>query len=204
MSSPDNADADQLEERALELAIEETYKESGRWFRLSIRIGSIILIMGSGTVKPEGCFRDAACELGECPKVGIIQHKSDVMQVMNHYFENGIAHFTQRINESISLECSNGEVAPFVGHNVFLRWNSIAAGFALSLMNYLLFGWSAEVDGYYLHLFEVWLACMAVFPILGNLGFMLLEYRLGQMRTSDLVVEFRDLISSRYSIFELT
>jgi len=56
----------------------------------------------------------------------------------------------------------------------------IAAGFYLSLMNYLLLGWSATVDGYYLHSFEVWLACMAVFPVLGNLGFTLLEYRLGQ------------------------
>ncbi|KAI0683648.1 hypothetical protein BC835DRAFT_1295490, partial [Cytidiella melzeri] len=45
---------------------------------------------------------------------------SDVMQVANHYFENGIAHFTRRINKSISLGCSNGEVAPFVGHNAFL------------------------------------------------------------------------------------
>ncbi|KAI0687193.1 hypothetical protein BC835DRAFT_1239320, partial [Cytidiella melzeri] len=45
---------------------------------------------------------------------------SDVMQVATHYFENGIAHFTRRFNKSISLGCSNGEVAPFVGHNAFL------------------------------------------------------------------------------------
>jgi Glycosyl transferase family group 2 len=47
------------------------------------------------------------------------------MQVANHYFENGITHFTQRINKCISLGCANGEVAPFVGHNAFLRWSAM-------------------------------------------------------------------------------
>lgn len=58
----------------------------------------------------------------------------DVMQVAHHWFENGIAHFTRRINKCITmgmsmlpslhhltvpppLACANGEVAPFVGHN---------------------------------------------------------------------------------------
>jgi len=49
----------------------------------------------------------------------------DVMQVANHYFENGIAHFTRRINKCISLGCANGEIAPFVGHNAFLRWSAL-------------------------------------------------------------------------------
>ena len=39
------------------------------------------------------------------------------MQVAHHFFENGIAYFTQRINQCISIVCSNGDVAPFVGHN---------------------------------------------------------------------------------------
>jgi hypothetical protein len=47
------------------------------------------------------------------------------MQVANHYFENGITHFTRRINKCISLGCANGEVAPFVGHNAFLRWSAV-------------------------------------------------------------------------------
>ena len=55
---------------------------------------------------------------------------SDVMQVAHHFFENAIAHFTRRINKCISLGCANGEVAPFVGHNSFLRWSAIQdAGF---------------------------------------------------------------------------
>jgi cellulose synthase/poly-beta-1,6-N-acetylglucosamine synthase-like glycosyltransferase len=83
--------------------------------------------------------------MGESPDLAIIQHESgevtpdfisnllhayasrhlDVMQVANHYFENGIAHFTRRINKCISYGCANGEVAPFVGHNAFLRWSAV-------------------------------------------------------------------------------
>ena len=55
----------------------------------------------------------------------------------------------------------------------------IAAGFALSISNYFILGLALSVDNYYLHSFEVWLACTVVFPILGNIGFTLLEYRLG-------------------------
>lgn len=122
---------DNIEDKALQLAIEETYEESGRRWRpwacngKSLRIGELILIVDSDTVVPEDCLRDAARELAESPEVGIIQHESDVMQVANHYFENGIAHFTRRINKCISLGCANGEVAPFVGHNAFLRWSAL-------------------------------------------------------------------------------
>lgn len=65
------------------------------------------------------------------------------MQVAHHYFENGIAYFTRRINRCISMceffflleifgrlmscekACANGEVAPFMGHNAFLRWRAL-------------------------------------------------------------------------------
>lgn len=47
------------------------------------------------------------------------------MQVVGHFFENGITSFTTRINSAISFCCANGEVAPFVGHNAFLRWQAI-------------------------------------------------------------------------------
>ena len=124
-------DDDKIEDKALELAIEETFQESGQRWRpwaangKSMRIGEVILIVDSDTIVPEDCFRDAARELAECPEVAIIQHESDVMQVAHHYFENGIAHFTRRINKCISLGCANGEVAPFVGHNAFLRWSAL-------------------------------------------------------------------------------
>jgi hypothetical protein len=91
----------------------------------ALRLGEIILIVDSDTIVPEDCFRDAAREMAESPEVAIIQHESDVMQVDWQYFENGIAHFTRRINKCISLACANGEVAAFVGHNAFLRWSAL-------------------------------------------------------------------------------
>ncbi|OCH85863.1 hypothetical protein OBBRIDRAFT_739097 [Obba rivulosa] len=300
---PDEESDECVEDRAMNLAIEEMYQESGGRWRpwacngKSLRMGDIILLVDSDTIVPEDCFRDAARELAECPNVAIIQHESDVMQVAHHYFENGIAHFTRRINKCISLGCANGEIAPFVGHNAFLRWSALqdaafidpadgkskiwsesnvsedfdmalrlqlsgyiirwatyseggfkegvsltcddelnrwqkysygcnelifnplvswwrmgpitkqlrvfiwsdapvhykismmsymfsyyglAASAGLSLMNYLLIGWAVTIDGFYEHSFEIWLACTVVFPGLGNLGFTLLEYRLGQ------------------------
>ncbi|KAH9896081.1 glycosyl transferase family group 2-domain-containing protein [Cubamyces lactineus] len=301
-----------LEDRALKLAIEETFEESGKRWRpwaangKSLRMGEIILIVDSDTIVPEDCLRDAARELAESPEVAIIQHESDVMQVAHHYFENGIAHFTRRINKCISMGCANGEVAPFVGHNAFLRWSALqdaafidpadgkkkiwsetnvsedfdmalrlqlshyiirwaaysdggfkegvsltcddelnrwqkysygcnelifnplvqwwrlgpinkqlrtfiwsnapvhykismmsymfsyyglAGSAILSLLNYLLLGWDLKVDGFYEHSFEIWLACTVVFPGAGNLGFTLLEYRLGQRHLLDAFIE---------------
>ncbi|KAK7696513.1 hypothetical protein QCA50_001171 [Cerrena zonata] len=295
-------DEEDVEEKAMQMAIDEIYEESGRRWKpwacnaKSLRIGEIILIIDADTLVPEDCFRDAARELAECPDVAIIQHESDVMQVAHHYFENGIAHFTRRINRAISLGCANGEIAPFVGHNAFLRWSAlqeaafidpddnvkkiwsesnvsedfdmalrlqlqgyiirwatysdggfkegvsltcddelnrwqkyaygcselifqpliewwrlgpitkqlrifvwsdapihykismmsymfsyygIAIGMVLSLSNYLMLGWGYEVDGFYLKSFEIWLACVVVFPCAGNVGYILLEYRLG-------------------------
>ncbi|KAF8066798.1 glycosyl transferase family group 2-domain-containing protein [Lyophyllum atratum] len=120
-----------LEDQALALAVEETWEETGGRHRpwaangRAARIGEIVLLVDSDTVVPEDCLRDAAREMRECPTVAIIQHESDVMQVAHHYFENGIAYFTRRINRCISMACANGEVAPFVGHNAFLRWRAL-------------------------------------------------------------------------------
>ncbi|KAN0111211.1 Glycosyl transferase family group 2 domain containing protein [Russula decolorans] len=303
-ASSDDGGGEDIEEQALRLAVEEIYEESGGRFKpwahnaKALRMGEVILIVDSDTIVPEDCFRDAARELAECPEVAIIQHDSDVMQVAHHYFENGIAHFTRRINKCISMACANGEVAPFVGHNAFLRWSALqdaafndpgdndrkkiwsetnvsedfdmalrlqlkgyiirwatyseggfkegvsltcddelnrwqkysygcnelifnplvrwwrlgpinkqlriflwsdapvhykvsmmsymfsyyglAAAALLSLLNYLILGLSYNVDGFYMHSFEIWLACTVVFPGAGNLGYTLLEYRLGQ------------------------
>jgi cellulose synthase/poly-beta-1,6-N-acetylglucosamine synthase-like glycosyltransferase len=288
-----------LEDRALSMAVEEVAQKIGHRpiaaNPRSMRIGEIILIIDADTIVPEDCFRDAARELAECPEVAIIQHESDVMQVAHHFFENGIAHFTRRINRCISMGTANGEVAPFVGHNAFLRWSAlqdaafidvdgitkiwsesnvsedfdmalrlqlqgyiirwatyseggfkegvsltvadelnrwqkyaygcnelifnpfkdwwrlgpinkqlrtfiwsdapvhykismssymfsyygIAASTILSILNYFILGFALEIDGFYLHSFEIWLACMIVFPCAGNVGFTVLEYRLG-------------------------
>ena len=129
----DREEQRRFEERALAMAIEETVAETGGdceynpWASnaKSIRMGEIVLLVDSDTIVPEDCLRDAARELAECPEVAIIQHESDAMQVSHNYFENGIAHFSRRVNRCISMACANGEVAPFVGHNAFLRWSAI-------------------------------------------------------------------------------
>lgn len=120
-----------LEDLALRAAMDEVYAESGNRFQpwgaggRALRVGEIILIVDSDTIVPEDCLRDAAREMAECPELGVIQHESDVMQVSRDYFENGIAHFTRRVNKAISFAAANGEVAAFVGHNAFLRWSAI-------------------------------------------------------------------------------
>lgn len=127
----DEDDGESFEDLALSLALDEVFEESGGRFQpwaahgRALRMGEIVLIVDSDTIVPEDCLRDAAREMAESPEVGVIQHESDVMQVAHNYFENGIAHFTRRINHAISFACANGEVAAFVGHNAFLRWSAI-------------------------------------------------------------------------------
>ena len=55
----------------------------------------------------------------------------------------------------------------------------IAAGTLGSILNYLLLGLAPNLDRFYLKSFEILLACVVVFPGIGNVGFTLLEYRLG-------------------------
>nr|ACZ81467.1 Ncp1 [Kwoniella heveanensis] len=110
-------------DEALQKALEES--DGIAWAAGNIRIGELILIIDSDTRVPEDCFLDAASEFHASPNIAIIQHESAVMQVVGHFFENGITSFTTRINTAISFCAANGEVAPFVGHNAFLRWTAI-------------------------------------------------------------------------------
>jgi hypothetical protein len=57
--------------------------------------------------------------------------------------------------------------------------DGIAASAFLTLLNYVILGFGLDVDGAYLASFEIWLSCTAVFGVTGNLGFIILEYRLG-------------------------
>lgn len=74
---------------------------------------------------PADCLLDAASEMEQSPEVGIMQFTSGVMQVVHTYFENGITFFTNLIYSAIKYTVSNGDVAPFVGHNAILRWAAI-------------------------------------------------------------------------------
>ncbi|EOA91478.1 hypothetical protein ACJQWK_03494 [Exserohilum turcicum] len=91
----------------------------------NIRMGEIILIVDSDTVVPEDCLMYGAAEMFLSPEVAIVQHATGVMQVSWDYFENGITFFTNLVYTSIRFSVGCGEVAPFVGHNAFLRWQAV-------------------------------------------------------------------------------
>jgi len=56
----------------------------------------------------------------------------------------------------------------------------IAAAITIGVINYVLLGFEFPVDGFYMHSLEIWLATTVVFFGSGNIGFTLLEYRLGE------------------------
>jgi len=102
-----NLDENTVYDAALAQALEE--KKGIAWAAGNIRFGPIILIIDSDTRVPEDCFADAVSEMAESSEVAIIQHMSGVMQVANHFFENGVAHFTKGIQHAISYVCASGE-----------------------------------------------------------------------------------------------
>lgn len=67
--------------------------------------------------------------------------------------------------------------------------DGIAAATVGSIINYLLLGLGIQVDRFYLHSFEILLACTVVFPGVGNLGYTLLEYRIGHRSFFGALVE---------------
>ncbi|KAL2255397.1 hypothetical protein VTK26DRAFT_3449 [Humicola hyalothermophila] len=114
------------EAQAYERALKEVLEEDGRaWADGNIRIGDYILLVDSDTRVPADCLLDAVSEMELSPDVGIMQFSSGVMQVVHTYFENGITFFTNLIYSAIRYTVSNGDVAPFVGHNAILRWSAI-------------------------------------------------------------------------------
>ena len=114
------------EAQAYEQVLKDVLEEDGRaWADGNIRIGDYILLIDSDTRVPADCFLDAVSEMDQSPAVGIMQFSSGVMQVVHTYFENGITFFTNLIYTAIRYTVSNGDVAPFVGHNAILRWTAI-------------------------------------------------------------------------------
>ncbi|KAH6629990.1 glycosyl transferase family group 2-domain-containing protein [Chaetomium sp. MPI-SDFR-AT-0129] len=114
------------EAQAYERALKEVLEEDGRaWADGNIRVGDYILLIDSDTRVPADCLLDAVSEMELSPDVGIMQFSSGVMQVVHTYFENGITFFTNLIYSAIRYTVSNGDVAPFVGHNAILRWSAI-------------------------------------------------------------------------------
>ncbi len=112
-----------LYDQCMATALDEL--EGRIWAKGNIRHGEYILLVDSDTRIPEDCFLDAAMEMEGSPEVGILQYCSGTFLSGAGFFENGIAFFTTIVNFSISVSVSNGLVAPFMGHNAFLRWSAM-------------------------------------------------------------------------------
>ncbi|KAH8175129.1 glycosyl transferase family group 2 domain-containing protein [Sarocladium implicatum] len=116
-------DDDRLYDIALQNMLDAD--EGKTWAEGNIRMGEIILIIDCDTRVPLDCLLYGALEMHESPEVAILQHGSGVMQVANNIFENGITYFTNIVYTAIKYGVGTGDVAPFVGHNAFLRWKAI-------------------------------------------------------------------------------
>lgn len=125
----DNEDENDAEDEAIYAeALQRVLDESdGRaWATGNIRMGDYILLIDSDTRVPEDCLMQAAAELERSPDVGALQHCSGITYVQHHYFERLLGYFVGVFtNFSISWVCSNGAMAPLMGHNVFLRWTAL-------------------------------------------------------------------------------
>ncbi|KAI9819367.1 MAG: hypothetical protein M1826_001164 [Phylliscum demangeonii] len=109
-----------------ERCLKEVLESEGRaWADGNVRLGDYILLIDSDTRVPTDCLLDAVSEMEQSPEVGILQFSSGVMKVVHTYFENGIAFFTDLVYTAIRYAVSNGDCAPFVGHNAILRWTAI-------------------------------------------------------------------------------
>ena len=107
----------------------------------NVRMGELILIIDSDTRVPIDCLLYGAAEMFLSPEVAIVQHSTGVMQVQHDYFENGITYFTNMVYSAINFSVGNGEVAPFVGHNAFLRWRAVQSVGVQEENNYVAY-WS--------------------------------------------------------------
>ncbi|TKX22066.1 hypothetical protein C1H76_5699 [Elsinoe australis] len=123
--SPDWTAADEAEAYGAALLSVLEAEEGRAWADGNIRMGDYILLIDSDTQVPTDCLLDACSEMEQSPEVGIMQFSSGVMQVTWTYFENGISFFTRLIYTAIRYTVSNGDVAPFVGHNAILRWSAV-------------------------------------------------------------------------------
>jgi hypothetical protein len=122
----DEDDWDQQKEN--QIYMQEFYNlidKHGGWADGNIRIGDYILLVDSDTRVPEDCLLEAVSEMEKCKNVAVLQFASGVMNVTNNFFERGITFFTKLVYTQIKFAVSNGDVAPFVGHNAILRWSAV-------------------------------------------------------------------------------
>ena len=115
------------ERREYERCCEEVYASAPPTSQYggNVRMGDYILIIDSDTRVPNDCLIFAMTEMERSPQVAILQFSSGVENVTTSFFEMGITFFTNLIYTAITYAVACGDVAPFVGHNAFLRWSAL-------------------------------------------------------------------------------
>jgi cellulose synthase/poly-beta-1,6-N-acetylglucosamine synthase-like glycosyltransferase len=122
----ENSDWSQMHENeAYTTELGAIIDRNGAWADGNIRIGDYVLIVDSDTRVPSDCLLEAVSEMEKCRDVAILQFASGVMNVTTSFFERGITFFTNLVYTQIKFAVSNGDVAPFVGHNAMLRWSAV-------------------------------------------------------------------------------
>ena len=121
---PNDDEDEAIYAEALQRVLDES--DGRAWAAGNIRMGDYILLIDSDTRVPEDCLMQAAAEMERSPDVGALQHCSGITYVQHHYFERLLGYFVGVFtNFTISWVCSNGAMAPLMGHNVFLRWSAL-------------------------------------------------------------------------------
>ncbi|KAM0809233.1 hypothetical protein AB5N19_09576 [Seiridium cardinale] len=112
----------QEEEKIYNQALQNMLDKDGgkSWAAGNVRMDSKLIAFHA-----VDCLSLGAMGMEQSPKVAIIQHASGIMQVIYTIFENAITYFTNLVYTLISFSVGSGDCAPFVGHNVFLRWKAI-------------------------------------------------------------------------------
>ena len=87
-----------------------------------LMIGKYILILDSDSRLDPTCFIYLINEMESDKTLGFVQVTTNPLKVLNNYWEDCVSHFTEHIYSISFAYCtSNGNPAPFVGHNAMLR-----------------------------------------------------------------------------------
>eukprot|EP00298_Acanthocystis_sp_HF-20_P005249 c15487_g1_i1.p1 GENE.c15487_g1_i1~~c15487_g1_i1.p1 ORF type:complete len:785 (+),score=267.65 c15487_g1_i1:100-2355(+) len=111
----------------LEQAIlNENQRRGGEFFAGGdISIGEMIFLVDSDTEVPEDCIYKAMGEFND-ENVSYVQCLTTAMRRQHNFWEELIGDFTDNIYQlGVRFSTSGGDLAPLMGHNVFLRFSSM-------------------------------------------------------------------------------
>jgi hypothetical protein len=92
----------------------------------SFEIGKYILLIDSDSRFNPYSISALIYEMEMSPNIGYLQVRTASNKIIKNTWENAISHFTNSIYSiNFLYSCSNGFLAPLVGHNVVLRWEAL-------------------------------------------------------------------------------